>query len=807
LSEERIERMTDDILIRWGCDLGTTNSCIARKDHQGTTIARSNDYEDITPSAVYRKSVGGKMVTYVGKRARDRLVTENLHVAVEFKTNMGLKDWVFQFPDITPANTAEELSAEVLKEVLGSAARDDGGPLKAAVISVPMAFLQPSCDATKRAAEAAGLKYVELVKEPIAAALAYGMTTGKDRTSIWLVYDLGGGTFDAALMKYEDRIPSVVKKGDFVAAGGDRNLGGKNLDAAIVEQVFARQIPAELAVGLKPYESLEWYILKECAETAKRRLSTSSEYHDFCMLSGQEVDLSLSRAELDRLEEQVFGRTIVICRELIDKAGYSGGGIDKVILVGGSTLSPHIRQMIDEGLGLEIDYSIDPLTAVAKGASIYASMREIPEEFLDEPDTDDDATGEILVNWKSQRATNSLDTVVSGKLEAREGTPPPWEGWTLELQQVDVNKNPIKVLGETSPEENGSFAFLVSISPGQNHLLLKARDAEGGVLMLGKASWTVTYLEDVPPPVALERAIGIVGPDGEVDPVFPAGTTLPAKTTLQRVTTRVLKRGSHDPLRIPLVEGNEGKARLNWPIQTLEIEGVSEDIPELTLVEIFVDLDCSRTLKVTAVIPDFEIIKVSAEHVPQMDLQPDKLEDKLSELKDDLSNMRKAAGLDAEIKATVAEVDSSGGVAEIEKLFGSVTSRNPAPGQQGYERLLDVLKYIDPYLDRTDDAIYFMDWKEEYTDKNINASRAIVVELSAELPDDWKSKYRDLIARYDSAVAAMDRDATENIAYVELVTLFKAHPTTAARINAEGGPIDRPIRKSRYKKAGDTMKG
>jgi molecular chaperone DnaK len=215
--------------IDYGIDLGTTNSSIAVIGKNGPEVIPSREGGDTTPSVVYLDKEGK---AHVGKSAKARQLRDPLNTAARFKRGMGTdRTWHFQRSGLVL--NAEQLSAEVLKTVRGDA-MIRGEEIDAAVITVPADFDQPQCHATMRAAKLAGIEISRLLMEPVAAALAYGFDQRSEK-AFWLVFDIGGGTFDAALVRVRDGFIQVVNH------GGDNFLGGTNIDQAIVDQLL---IPA-----------------------------------------------------------------------------------------------------------------------------------------------------------------------------------------------------------------------------------------------------------------------------------------------------------------------------------------------------------------------------------------------------------------------------------------------------------------------------------------------------------------------------------------------------------------------------------
>ncbi len=220
-------------VIEYGIDLGTTNSCISRWLNGDLRIFQNNAQMNVTPSAVLIRKSGQAVV---GIRALNALTSDADNVATEFKRWMGQKERK-QFPASGKEYSPEELSAEVLKSLTSDVKRQVGAEVRAAVITVPAAFGALQCEATGRAAQLAGLEEAPLLQEPIAAAIGYGANPG-DTAQKWLVFDLGGGTLDIAVVSTRDGRLSVLDH------RGDNLLGGKDIDRAIVDAVLMPALDA-----------------------------------------------------------------------------------------------------------------------------------------------------------------------------------------------------------------------------------------------------------------------------------------------------------------------------------------------------------------------------------------------------------------------------------------------------------------------------------------------------------------------------------------------------------------------------------
>src|SRR5262245_15139691 len=323
-----------------GFDLGTSNSAAAIFDGERTQVIRNAQGGTVTPSVV-RIDKQGRVT--VGQRARRLLDQDPDNTATEFKRLMGTGKAI-AFPAGSVTRKPEELSAEVLKALRSDVADQLGVQIARAVVSVPALFELPQSAATAEAARLAGFERVELLQEPIASALAAGWRADDDGGGTWLVYDLGGGTFDASLLETRDGLLRVV------GHDGDNFLGGRDLDQAIVDWAIG-----ELAgQGVKLTRSEPAHApllrkLKHAAEEAKLELGRAAETAlalPGLELDGQsfDVDLALSRATLDRLALPLIDRSIAVCMRLLRTHGLETSQLSRIVLVGGPTAMPLLRK-------------------------------------------------------------------------------------------------------------------------------------------------------------------------------------------------------------------------------------------------------------------------------------------------------------------------------------------------------------------------------------------------------------------------------------------------------------------------------
>ena len=372
--------------IDYGIDLGTTNSAICRMEKGEPVVIKTDVLKDTMPSCISvnkKGSVKAGDSAYNTMKQDKRRATKSWHKGasntyVEFKRTMAT-DTQYLCSNLHKSFSSEELSAEVLK-TLKSFVTDE--KFSSVVITVPAKFTVNQKTATMEAAKMAGFKHCELLQEPIAASMAYGVSS-EEKNGLWMVFDFGGGTFDAALLKVEDGIMQVFD------TEGDNYLGGKNLDYAIVDNIIIPYLQENYAIDgyLQDEEKKEVLrdAMKTYAEDAKNQLSFK-DHEDIISNLGDlgededgeeiELDLTLSQAQVFDVMRPYFQKAVDICKNLIQRNHLNGSQITKLILVGGPTHSPLIRQMLREQVTPNVDTSIDPMTAVATGAALYASTMD-----------------------------------------------------------------------------------------------------------------------------------------------------------------------------------------------------------------------------------------------------------------------------------------------------------------------------------------------------------------------------------------------------------------------------------------------
>lgn len=363
-----------------GIDLGTSNSAVVGYDGEMLRLFKTAEGADVLPSALFINAQGRR---FVGKRAYEQAALSPDNVALAFKRMMGTST-PLGFAAAATTLTPEEASAEILRTLLAQADLEAGGEaVSGTVITMPAAFNQMQTEATLRAAELAGVRPVALLHEPIAAAMG-AMASSKVRDGQFLVYDLGGGTFDAALVQSSGGVVNVV------ANEGINMLGGRDHDRALLAQIVVPWLESTFNLSgeyqLDPTFAKMLRRIQLRLEDAKIEL-TSRELTQLFIgddelrvqdRSGADiyVDVEITRGQLETLVSADIDRSIDLCGRMIRDNGYRAEDIDRVVLIGGPSKMPIVRSRVPEALGVAVDLSTDPMTAVARGAAVYAESRE-----------------------------------------------------------------------------------------------------------------------------------------------------------------------------------------------------------------------------------------------------------------------------------------------------------------------------------------------------------------------------------------------------------------------------------------------
>ncbi|MCA9137410.1 MAG: Hsp70 family protein [Planctomycetales bacterium] len=353
----------------FGIDLGTTFSCIAQVDEYGRPEPLTNlDNEPTTPSVVLFDSATDYVVGKQAKR-QARIAPEN--VAALIKRHMGDGEWRLTIHG--QEWSAPALSSLIIRSLAADAERATGEPVSDVVITVPAYFGDEERKATKLAGEYAGLNVVDIINEPTAAAITYGVEQGflstdgmSGQRETVLVYDLGGGTFDVTVMEIEN--------GNFntIATAGDVYLGGIDWDGRIVD-LIAEAFVAEHGIDPRQDPQAEQELLRKANQT-KHALTQRDSISVAFVNDGRRLRTEITAKQFADRCVDLVERTLMTVHLVLDDAGIDWPDLTRLILVGGSTRMPMIRDELQRLSGMEVDRSLSPDEAVSHGAALYAGM-------------------------------------------------------------------------------------------------------------------------------------------------------------------------------------------------------------------------------------------------------------------------------------------------------------------------------------------------------------------------------------------------------------------------------------------------
>lgn len=343
-----------------GIDLGTTNSCVAVIEGGQPTVIVNAEGARTTPSVVAFSKKGERLVGEPAKRQAvtnaDRTISSiKRHMGTDYRVSIDRKKY-----------TPQEISAFILMKLKKDAENYLGERVTEAVITVPAYFSDAQRQATKDAGKIAGLKVERIINEPTAAALAYGLDNGEPQKI--LVYDLGGGTFDVSVIEIGDKVIEVL------ATSGDNHLGGDDFDDRLVSYLVSEFKRTE-GVDLSK-DKMAMQRIREEAEKAKKELSSAATTNvnlPFIVTTksgAKHMDITVTRAKFEELTADLVDRTAGPVMTALSDAGINKSELNKVLLVGGSTRIPAVREKVRMLTGLEPSKNMNPDECVALGASI-----------------------------------------------------------------------------------------------------------------------------------------------------------------------------------------------------------------------------------------------------------------------------------------------------------------------------------------------------------------------------------------------------------------------------------------------------
>ncbi len=715
-----------------GFDLGTTNSAAAVFDGERTTVVRNAQGSTLTPSVV-RIDAQGRAT--IGAKARRFAERDPKNTATEFKRLMGTGERI-EFPAAGVQRSPQELAAEVLRSLCADVRDQVGVAPRRAVVSVPALFELAQSAATTEAAKAAGLETVELIQEPIASALAAGWSPDEGDAH-WLVYDLGGGTFDVSLLQASDGFLRVV------GHDGDNFLGGRDFDSALVDWAIERvgKQTGTLLSRSNPAHASAIQQLKRAAEETKIELSRSSEAAlvPAAPLEGLDVDveLVLTRDELERMCAPLVDRSLDVCLALLREHGVDPAMLRKVVFVGGPTMMPIVRRRVSERLGAPAAEGLDPMTLVAEGAAIYAATAGL------------DARGPVDIAVSGQRlwlqyppVSTDLQPYVVGRTVGAST----FGVATIALQRADGWRSPAVAL-----DDAGSFAVQAELEPGRSNVFtIDARSERGDVVQVHPSELSIFQGVTITDP-PLSRSIGIALANDRVCVYFERGTPLPARCTFTHATVETVAAGAEGSvLRVPIVQGEHDTAHLCRLVGTLEIpaSAVRASLPVGSEIEVTLELDRGGALTARALIPALEQVfeQVATLLVPTAD--PGALATHLEQLRGRLAELRTSGFREQNAGVVTALERADGRVAEIERDLAAARGGDTDAGQRARRGLID----LDAELEAAEQAKHWPELDERATQRAAWANAWVAsfgTEAERRMLDDTLVRLEDARRRKD----------------------------------------------------------
>lgn len=621
--------------INFGIDLGTTNSAIA-KFVKGEVVIFSNPQDmgsRTLPSIVGYK----KDKILVGKQARVFAEREPENVKSVFKRKMGTSE-SFPIKSLKQSKTPIELSTEVLKELKTFV--NTGDTLDAVVITIPTSFDVIQSNATKEAGIQAGFKQVVLLQEPIAASLAYA-NMKKEREmkdGQWLVYDLGGGTFDVALIKIKDGEMKVLDH------EGDNFLGGADFDNMIVEKLIIPKLNenysfSDLEDKMKSasgkYNAVYLKLLR-LSEDAKIILSAKTsieiEVAGFQDEDGNEVDLEIiiTRSEFNELIKPNIDGTIDMIKKIITRNSLKPIDVQFTLMVGGSTYIPYVRSRVEEVLQIPANCEIDPTTAVAIGAAYYAATK--PKE-ISKGDNIKKQTS-ISIRASYNKASKEKEELFAARITGDVS------GLSYRILRQDGGYDSgIKKLSDRINEDlplvDGAYNFFtLAVYDEQNNVI------ETDIEPIGINSGFGISGQPLPEDICLEVDDYDNPGETRLELVFQKNTILPSKKILSYPLNKTIIKGSEDEvIRVNILEGSHlALPEANKGIGFMQITGknLSRDVSKGSDIDITITISESRDLSISAYLnmadQEFkQTFNPKERHIPIQELkgQVEDLSDKL----------------------------------------------------------------------------------------------------------------------------------------------------------------------------------
>jgi molecular chaperone DnaK len=561
-----------------GIDLGTTNSAICSYDASETRIWKSPEQNDVTPSAILFARRGNK---YLGARAYNSAPWQHESAALLFKRVMGTSTPI-NLPALGLTMSPEECSSEILKLMFGylpEEMRND--PETGTVITVPAAFNQMQKDATMQAAGMAGLGKVALMQEPVAAVMS--VMRARNTDGMFLIYDLGGGTLDIAIAE------SIGGRVNLLANGGIAMCGGRDFDRLLMDNIVKPWLLEnfDLPVDFSANPKFDTHKRVALWATEKAKIELSSKEDATIILSEDEMrckdlagtdiylEIPLSRGQLDQLVADKINESLDSARETLSKAGLTSQDLERIVFVGGPTNYKPLRDKVAFELGIPGSTDVNPMTAVAEGASLFAESIDWSSQNRSRKN----ARGQIssggglalTFNYIARTPDVKAKIVVQLAGQATAGS-------EFQIDSVDT--------GWTSgrlPLKHGATIDVTLTKNGDNTFKVFVFDSVGGPIPLEQDKIVITRTAATVDAIPASHSVGIealekLGGRPVLDYLVRSGDSLPKKGKKVFKAAESLKSGASGSLNLKLWEGEiEDPITDNRPIGVLKISGSDFD--------------------------------------------------------------------------------------------------------------------------------------------------------------------------------------------------------------------------------------
>lgn len=561
-----------------GIDLGTTNSSICSYDGEALRLYKSPDQNDVTPSAIFFDRRGGK---YVGTRAYNNAARNPESSATLFKRLMGTST-PLKLPAVNLTLSPEECSAEILQTLFGYLPEEvRNSPETGTVITVPAAFNQMQKDATMTAASTAGLGRTALMQEPVAAVMSVMQHRKGD--GVFLVYDLGGGTLDIAIAE------SISRRVSLLAHGGIAMCGGRDFDRMLLDNAVKPWLLENFDLPADFVADPKFRTLARMAAWAAERAKIELSAKETAVIalpenelgvkdrSGSEIylDIEIKRSDLDGLIAARIDDSIRAARETMEKAGLSPHDIERIVFVGGPTHYKPLRDKVAFELGIAASTDVNPMTAVAEGAAVFAESIDWSSQNRSRKS----GRGSMAAGGRLDLAFNYIARTPDSKarIAVKLG------GQALAGAEFQIDSLETGWSSGRVALRDGAIVEVTLSKPGENVFKVFVFDSKGGPITLAEDRIVIARTAAQIDAIPASHSIGVeardkVGGRVVLDYLVREGDQLPKKGTKVFLAEESLRAGGSGSIKFKLWEGEiEDPVDHNRFIGMFEIKGSDFD--------------------------------------------------------------------------------------------------------------------------------------------------------------------------------------------------------------------------------------